>query len=277
MSETSHFQTITSKSESLKLRSSAGFAAAQGSDGLCSVADPRDNRILEALPKNVGNRLFPCLRFVLLRRRDIIHEYGQPLRQIFFPIGSIVSLQCMSTSGSTVQVAMVGAEGLVGVAALLGGATNTVRARVWKSGPACVLPAQRLGKEFDESCELRMLLLRYVQSLFSEMAQTAFCNRHHSIHQQFSRWLLLSLDRLAGSQLRATQEMIADMLGVRVASISAVACKLQDLGVINYHRGRITVLDRQRLEDIACECYATVKSEIEHLQDSLPLTNPARR
>lgn len=261
MSETCRFEAITSKSGSPEPRGNAGFSAARGSGRLSGAASSQHNDILDALPQDIEDRLFPCLKLKELRRGDILHEYGESLHQVFFPISAIVSLQCGSTSGSTVQVAMVGREGLVGITALLGAESTSVRARVWKSGRAYVLPAERLGQEFDNSCALRSLLLRYMQSLFGEMAQTAFCNRYHSIHQQFARWLLLSLDRLPGSRLDVTQEMIANTLGVRVASISEVAGKLQKLRVINYQRGRITVLDRPRLESMACECYATVKSE----------------
>ena len=262
MSNNHQSEAIDSTSEGLKRRHNAAFRAARLPHGPCGKAELQQNEILGTLPQNVERRLFPFLQPKVLRRGDIIHECGQSSHHVFFPVSSIVSLQCVSLGGSTVQVAMVGSEGLVGLASLLGSESSTVRARVWKTGCAYELPADLLGAEFDNSCELRTLLLRYIKSIFSEMAQTAFCNRYHSIHQQFSRWLLLSLDRLPGNQLDATQEMIANTLGVRVASISEVACKLHDLGVINYHRGRITVLDRPRLEDIACNCYAAVKREI---------------
>ena len=261
MSENHRFEAIASTSERLGRRHNAAYKAARIPNERYGKAEPQQNEILEALPKNVEHRLFPRLQSKILRRGEIIHEFGQPAQHLYFPVSSIVSLQCVSTSGSTVQIAMVGSEGLVGLAALLGSETSTVRARVWKPGCAYELPSDLLGREFDSSPELRKLLLRYLRSLFSEMAQTAFCNRYHSIHQQFSRWLLQSLDRLPGSQLDATQEMIANTLGVRVASISEVACKLHDLGVIDYHRGRITVLNRPELENIACDCYASVKSD----------------
>jgi CRP-like cAMP-binding protein len=261
MSKNHRSEAIASTSESLGRWHSAAYRAARIPNEPCGKVEPQQNEILEALPESVGRRLFHSLECKVLRRGHIVHDYGQTSQHVYFPVSSIFSLQCVSTSGSTVQIAMVGSEGLVGLAALLGSESSTVRASVWKSGCAYELPADLLGREFDNSPELRSLFLRYLRSLFSEMAQTAFCNRYHSIHQQFSRWLLQSLDRLPGRQLDATQEMIANTLGVRVASISEVACKLQDIGVINYHRGRITVLDRTGLENIACECYAAVRSE----------------
>ena len=167
--------------------------------------------------------------------------------------------------GASAEISVVGNEGLIGIALFMGGESTPSRAIVQSAGYAYRLPAQRLKDEFNQHGEVMILLLRYTQSLITQMAQTAVCNRHHSIHQQLCRWLLLSLDRLSGNQLTMTQELIANMLGVRREGVTDAAGKLQKLGVIDYNRGHITVLDRRKLEQLSCECYAVVKKETDRL------------
>jgi CRP-like cAMP-binding protein len=174
-------------------------------------------------------------------------------------------------SGASAEISVVGNEGLVGISVFMGGASTTSRAIVQSAGAAYSLSSQRLRNEFNGFADMRMLLLRYTQALITQMAQTAVCNRHHSIDQQLCRWLLLSLDRLPSNRLVMTQELIANMLGVRREGVTEAAGKLQDLGAIEYHRGRIMVLNRPLLEKMSCECYAVVKKETDRLQDFVPL------
>jgi len=192
------------------------------------------------------------------------------LRHVYFPTDSIVSLLYVMEDGASAEISVVGNEGVIGVPLFMGGESTPSRAVVQSAGYAYRLPAQRLKDEFHRQEELLFMHLRYTQSLITQMAQTAVCNRHHCINQQLCRWLLLSLDRLSGNQLTMTQELIANMLGVRREGVTDAAGKLQKLGVIDYNRGHITVLDRRKLEQLSCECYAVVKKETDRLLDYLP-------
>jgi CRP-like cAMP-binding protein len=236
--------------------------------------DPSDllqNRLLAALPTGVRERLFPHLRLADLPLGKVLYESGDTLRQVYFPTDAIVSLLYVMESGASAEISVVGNEGLIGIAVFMGGESTPSRAIVQSAGSALSLPSQRLREEFNGNSEMRMLMLRYTQALITQMAQTAVCNRHHSIDQQLCRWLLLSLDRLSGNDLVMTQQLIANMLGVRREGVTEAAGKLQKHGVIEYQRGHITVLDRARLEELSCECYAVVKKETDRLQAYAPL------
>ncbi len=195
----------------------------------------------------------------------VVYESGAKLRHMYFPTSCIVSLLYMLADGSSAEIAVVGNEGAVGVALFMGGETTPSRAIVQSAGFAYRLTGKRLKEEFNRHGQMLYVLLRYTQSLTTQMAQTAVCNRHHSVHQQLCRWLLLSLDRLPSNTLTMTQELIANMLGVRREGVTEAAGKLQKLGVIRYRRGQITVLDRPKLEQLSCECYAAVKRETDRL------------
>jgi CRP-like cAMP-binding protein len=195
----------------------------------------------------------------------VIYESGDTLRHVYFPTNSIVSLLYVMQDGASAEISVVGNEGLVGIALFMGGETTPSRAIVQSAGNAYRLAGQRLKEEFHRDAALQALLLRYTQALLTQMAQTAVCNRHHSVDQQLCRWLQLSLDRLDVNRLTMTQELIANMLGVRREGVTEAAGKLQKLGVIQYGRGKITVLDRSRLEARCCECYAVVKRETDRL------------
>jgi CRP-like cAMP-binding protein len=229
------------------------------------------NKLLAALPLQAQQELFPHLKLVDLPLGKVLYESGDSPANVFFPTDSIVSLLYVMESGASAEISVVGNEGLVGISVFMGGASTTSRAIVQSAGSAYSLSSQRLRNEFNGFADMRMLMLRYTQALITQMAQTAVCNRHHSIDQQLCRWLLLSLDRLPSNRLVMTQELIANMLGVRREGVTEAAGKLQDLGVIEYHRGRITVLDRPLLEKLSCECYAVVKKETDRLQDFVPL------
>lgn len=196
---------------------------------------------------------------------SVLYEAGDPQHYIYFPIDAIVSLLYVLKDGSSAEIAVVGNDGAIGIALFMGGATTTNRAIVQSAGRAYRLTRRRLKEEFERHGELLHILLRYTQGLITQMAQTAVCNRHHSVDQQLCRWLLLSLDRRAGNELIMTQELIANMLGVRREGVTEAAGKLQKLGVIRYRRGRITVLDRPGLEALSCECYEVVKKETDRL------------
>src|SRR5688572_5583238 len=227
--------------------------------------DPRENHILDALPASERERLFPHLMLVPMPLGSVLYESGDTLRHIYLPIDSIVSLLYVMEDGASAEIAVVGNEGVIGVALFMGGETTPSRAIVQSAGLAYRLTGERLKGEFNRHGQLLQILLRYTQSLITQMAQTAVCNRHHSVDQQLCRWLLLSLDRLSGDRLKMTQELIANMLGVRREGVTQAAGKLQELGVIRYSRGQITVLDRPRLEQLSCECYAVVKRETDRL------------
>ena len=227
--------------------------------------NPQDNHILDALPALERERLFPHLKLVPMPLGMVLYESGAKLRHIYFPTDSIVSLLYVMRNGASAEIAVVGKEGAVGVSLFMGGETTPSRALVQSAGHAYRLSGARLKAEFGRHGELLHILLRYTQSLLTQMAQTAVCNRHHSLDQQLCRWLLLSLDRLSSSKLNMTQELIANMLGVRREGVTEAAGKLQKLGVIRYARGKIVVLDRPHLERLSCECYSVVKHETDRL------------
>ena len=237
---------------------------------------PEQNHLLAALPAEVQSRLFPDLEFVPMPLGKVLYESGDPLRHVYFPTDSIVSLLYVMEDGASAEIAVVGNEGLIGVSLFMGGESTPSRAIVQSAGSAYRLPGQRLKDEFNRHGEMLLLMLRYTQSLITQMAQTAVCNRHHSIDQQLCRWLLLSLDRLDGNRLVMTQELIANMLGVRREGVTEAAGKLQQRGVIEYKRGHITVIHRKALESLSCECYAVVKEETDRLQPYLrsPVSAP---
>lgn len=227
--------------------------------------DPRLNHLLGALPVEECDRLFPYLALVELPLGMSVYESGDTLRHIYFPTDSIVSLLYVLEDGASAEIAVVGNEGAVGVSLFMGGETTPSRAIVQSAGLAYRLTGARLKEEFNRHGHLLHVLLRYTQSLITQMSQTAVCNRHHSVDQQLCRWLLLSLDRLASNRLTMTQELIANMLGVRREGVTTAAGKLQKQGAIEYSRGRITVTDRPLLERLSCECYAVVKKETDRL------------
>jgi CRP-like cAMP-binding protein len=229
------------------------------------AAAPEDNRILAALSPEVTGRLFPFLEPVTFRLGEVVYEAGDAMRHIYFPTDSIVSLLYVMVDGGSAEISVVGNEGLVGVALYLGGGSTPSRAVVQSAGSAFRLPRLRFKQEFNRHGELLVLTLRYAQCLLTQMAQTAACNRHHSVDQQLCRWLLLSLDCLPSNVLTMTQGLIANMLGVRREGVTEAARKLQKLGAIDYARGRITVIDRPKLETLCCECYAVVRKEIDRI------------
>lgn len=235
---------------------------------------PLQNHLLAALPEDTQSRLFPILEPVTLPLGKVLYESGDTLRHVYFPTDSIVSLLYVMESGASAEISVVGNEGLVGISLFMGGESTPSRAIVQSAGSAYRLPGQQLKDEFNRHGEFQNLLLRYTQALITQMSQTAVCNRHHTIDQQLCRWLLLSLDRLPDNRLTMTQELIANMLGVRREGVTEAAGKLQRAGVIHYSRGQITVLDRPKLEQLSCECYAVVKRETDRL---LPFPVPPGR
>lgn len=230
-----------------------------------TLPKPTDNHLLAIFSKEVQQRIFPLLKLVELPLGTVVYEAGQKMVYVYFPTDSIVSLLYVMANGASAEISIVGNEGLVGIAVFMGGDSTPSRAIVQSGGFAFRLPATELRKEFNNCFEMRMLMLRYTQGLIAQMAQTAVCNRHHSIDQQLCRWLLLSLDRLPSNNLTMTQELIANMLGVRREGVTEAAGKLQRLGVITYQRGHIMVLDRPKLEELCCECYEVVKRETDRL------------
>ena len=234
------------------------------------VHSARDNHLLAALAPAEQQRIFPHLHLVEMPLGKVLYESGDTLRHVYFPVDCIVSLLYVLENGASAEISVVGNEGLIGIALFMGGETTPSRAIVQSAGHAYRLPGQVLKDEFHRDPDTQLLLLRYTQALITQMAQTAVCNRHHSVDQQLCRWLLLSLDRLNSNQLTMTQELIANMLGVRREGVTAAAGKLQKLGVIHYHRGQITVLDRPKLESLCCECYAVVKKESDRLLQPRP-------
>jgi len=230
--------------------------------------DPQQNHLLAALAPAERERIFPHLQLVEMPLGKVLYESGDVLRHVYFPTDSIVSLLYVLADGASAEISVVGNEGLIGIALFMGGETTPSRAIVQSAGYAYRLAGQLLKDEFHRNGPLQLLLLRYTQALITQMAQTAVCNRHHSVDQQLCRWLLLSLDRLPSNQLVMTQELIANMLGVRREGVTEAAGKLDKLGAIRYARGHITVLDRPRLEHLCCECYAVVKRETDRLLPS---------
>lgn len=227
--------------------------------------NPRQNGLLNALSTDGLARLQPELSWIELPLGYVVYEPGDVLSHVYFPVEGIVSLLYVMEDGASAEISVVGNEGMVGVSLLMGGESTPSRAVVQSAIRAFRVPKQKIKEEFNRSVEFRVLLLRYMQALITQMAQTAVCNRHHSIDQQLCRWLLLSLDRLPSNQLTMTQELIANMLGVRREGVTEAAGKLQKLGVIRNNRGQITVLDRPALEQRCCECYSVVKKETDRL------------
>jgi CRP-like cAMP-binding protein len=223
------------------------------------------NNLLAALPQAERQRLLPHLKLVPMALGMVLYEPGDTLRYVYFPTDSIVSLLYVMKDGASAEISVVGNDGIVGVALLLGGETTPSRAVVQSAGSAYRLRSKLLKDEFYRHGKAQLLLLRYTQALLTQMAQTAVCNRHHPVEQQLCRWLLLSLDRLPSNHLNMTQELIANMLGVRREGVTIAAAKLQKLGVIRYSRGKVTVLDRPLLEQMCCECYSVVKCETDRL------------
>lgn len=221
--------------------------------------------MLAALPEEERSRLAPHLEPVELRLGEVIYESQVKAQHIYFPAGSIISLLYVMENGASGEIAIVGNEGLAGFALFMGGGSTPSRAIVQSAGAASRIAAQYVREEFDRAGTFQNILLRYTQALLTQMGQTAVCNRHHSVEQQFCRWLLMSLDRLPSNELRMTQELIANMLGVRREGVTEAAGALQRAGVIRYTRGRIEVLDRSQLELACCECYEVVKKELARL------------
>jgi CRP-like cAMP-binding protein len=228
-------------------------------------AEFKRNNLLAALPEAEWKQWSPFLERVDMQLGEVLYEPGVALKYVYFPISSIVSLLYVMENGSSAEIALVGNEGLVGVSLFMGGESTPSRAVVQSAGLGCRLKSQLMKDEFAKAGPVLHLLLRYTQALITQMAQTAVCNRHHTLDQQLCRWLLLSLDRLQGDELVMTQELIANMLGVRREGVTEGALKLQKAGLIQYARGHITVLDRRGLEARTCECYAVVKREYDRL------------
>lgn len=226
---------------------------------------PDQNHLLAALPEVVQERVYPFLELTPMPLGRVLYESGVATRHVYFPTDAIISLLYVMENGASADIAVVGNEGLVGLALFMGGESTTSRTIVQSAGFAYRLPGKRFKDEVNRHGELLMLMLRYTQSLITQMAQTAVCNRHHSVDQQLCRWLLLSLDRLSGDQLIMTQELIANMLGVRREGVTEAAGRLQKQGVIEYNRGHIRVLNRPKLEELTCECYKVVKRETDRL------------
>jgi CRP-like cAMP-binding protein len=228
-------------------------------------AAPQQNNLLAALPVQERDRLEPYLKLVPMQLGSVVYEAGGSQRYVYFPTDCIVSLLYVMKDGASAEISVVGNDGIVGVALFMGGETTPSRAVVQSAGSAYRLLGRRLKEEFYRQGKTQLLLLRYTQALLTQMAQTAVCNRHHGVEQQLCRWLLLSLDRLPSNQLTMTQELIANMLGVRREGVAAAAARLQRIGAIRYSRGRLMVLDRPKLEELCCECYAVVKQETDRL------------
>jgi CRP-like cAMP-binding protein len=235
--------------------------------------DPKQNHLLAALPASEFERLAPHLELASLTLGQVLYESGGHLKHVYFPTDSIVSLLYVMQDGASAEIAVVGNEGILGISLFMGGETTPSRAIVQSEGFGYRMPAQVLKQEFSRAGPMMHLLLRYTQALITQMSQTAVCNRHHSVDQQLSRWLLMSLDRLASEEITMTQELIANMLGVRREGVTESAGKLRDAGMIEYSRGHIKVLDRLKLEQHVCECYAVVKKEFDRLLSDIPPGN----
>ena len=239
---------------------------------MASIHNPSQNHLLAALPGMEFERLAPHLELAPMALGAMVYSPGEQLQHAYFPTTAIVSLLYVMENGASAEIAVVGNEGVVGISLFMGGGSTPSRAVVQSAGRGYRLNAQAIMVEFNQSGPVMRLLLRYTQALITQMAQTAVCNRHHSLDQQLCRWLLLSLDRLTGSELVMTQELIANMLGVRREGVTEGAMRLQQAGLIRYARGHITVLDRAGLEARTCECYAVVKKEYDRL---LPVARTA--
>jgi CRP-like cAMP-binding protein len=227
--------------------------------------EPIENRLLAALPRDDYERLLPSLQKVSFSLGEVVYEFAAQLDYVFFPTTAIVSLLSTMENGSSAEMGLTGNDGVVGIALFMGGGTMPNRAVVQSAGEAIRLKAKVLQDEFALGGKFQQLLLRYTQALITQISQTAVCNRLHSVEQQLCRWLLLSHDRLKSDELIMTQELIADMLGVRREGVAVAAGNLQDAQAISYVRGRIKILDRQTLEETACECYRVVKDEFDRL------------
>ena len=232
---------------------------------MSTAPNPLSNHLLAALPAAEWQRWLPKLEWVPMPLGQVMYESGRTISHVYFPTTAIVSLLYVMESGASAEIAVVGCEGVVGISLFMGGESTPSRAVVQSAGEGYRLSAAAVKEEFNQSHPVMHLLLRYTQALITQMSQTAVCNRHHALEQQLCRWLLLSLDRLQGVDLVMTQELIANMLGVRREGVTEAALKLQHLGLIRYSRGHITVLDRPGLERRTCECYAVVKREYERL------------
>ncbi len=248
----------------------------QSVTNMTAIASRQKNHLLAALSAEVHERIAPYLEEVPMPLGKVLYESGDTMRYVYFPTDSIVSLLYVMESGASAEISVVGNDGMVGIALFMGGESTPSRAIVQAGGSAYRMLGQRLKNEFNLHGELMTLLLRYTQALITQMAQTAVCNRHHAIDQQLCRWLLLSLDRLPNQNLTMTQELIANMLGVRREGVTEAAGKLQRLGIIEYSRGQIRVLDRSRLEQLTCECYAVVRHETDRLLPYLPHVSASR-
>jgi CRP-like cAMP-binding protein len=237
--------------------------------GPTNASNPRQNHLLAVLPESESSRLLPHMELVPMPLGNALYESGDKLNHVYFPTTAIVSLLYVMENGASAEIAVVGNEGIVGVALFMGGETMPNRAVVQSGGHAFRLKGQLLKEEFNRGGALQHLLLRYTLAMLTQMAQTAVCNRHHTVDQQLCRWLLLSLDRLPAMELKMTQELIANMLGVRREGVTEAAGRLQSAGLIHYSRGRITVLDRPGLEARVCECYEVVRTEFRRLLPNL--------
>jgi CRP-like cAMP-binding protein len=258
-------RTELDQTQSLNDPASMSQAGEFGSSMELSSDTPRQNYLLAALPEAEWDRLRPRMELKPMPLGHVLYEPGSAMRHVYFPTTSIISLLYVMENGSSAEIAIVGNEGIVGISLFMGGETTSSRAVVQSAGRAYRVPGKYLKEEFFRAGPLQRLLLRYTQALITQMGQTAVCNRHHSVEQQLCRWLLMSLDRLASNELRMTQELIANMLGVRREGVTESAGKLQKLGLIRYNRGVIVVIDRPALEAHACECYAVVKREFDRL------------
>ena len=236
---------------------------------MVSTVNQSANHLLAALPQNEWKRWESQLEMIDLKLGQVLYESGGKMHHVYFPIDAIVSLLFVLENGASAEIAVVGNEGIVGVSLFMGGETTPSRAVVQSAGKCLRLSAKILKDEFSNSLPVLHLLLRYTQALITQMTQTAVCNRHHSLDQQLCRWLLLSMDRLMGTQLVMTQELIANMLGVRREGVTEAAGRLQKAGLISYTRGKIEVIDRAGLEARTCECYAVVKKEYDRLLPDL--------
>lgn len=242
---------------------------------MSTLHTPLQNHLLAALPQAEFNRIARHLELVPMPLGQVLYEAGSMMHYVYFPTTSILSLLYELKSGASAEIAIVGNEGILGISLFMGGETTPSRAVVQSAGYGYRLKAPFLKAEFNRAGPFLRLLLRYTQALITQMTQTAVCNRHHTIDQQLCRWLLLSLDRLPSVSLSMTQELIANMLGVRRESVTAAAGNLQRLGLINYSRGRIDIIDRPGLEQAVCECYAVVKQEFDRLLADIPQGDPA--
>lgn len=228
--------------------------------------DILENQLLAALNEADCERLVPRLARIDLELGDVLYESGEELKDVYFPINSVVSLLYVMESGASAEISIIGNDGMVGIGLFMGGNTMMGRAVVQAGGSAYRLDGEMLKDEFHRNGRMQDLLLNYTQALLTQMAQTAVCNRHHTIDQQLCRWLLLTLDRLPSSKIEMTHELISNMLGVRREGVTEAAHKLQSLGAITYKRGHIDVLDRAKLEALSCECYSVVRKETERLK-----------